>query len=117
VQQIFGESFERLTTPKPWSADELEQLVNLRRQAGLDWSEIAIRLDRTESGVKSKMKYIQYEAERSAKQPSVPFEREPIPDSVLIDRARRLAASARDLTASICGDPPRGYSALDRRMV
>ena len=29
--------------------------------------------------------------------------------------ARRKAADRRDLTAVICGDPPPGYSALDRR--
>lgn len=34
----------------------------------------------------------------------------------LIEQADRLAGySARDLTASICGDPPVGFSALDRR--
>jgi hypothetical protein len=39
------------------------------------------------------------------------------PPSILADRdARRAALERRDLSATICGDPPPGYSALDRRL-
>ena len=38
-----------------------------------------------------------------------------IPDSVLAERAARLALSPRDLTAAIAGDPLPGRSALERR--
>lgn len=37
-----------------------------------------------------------------------------VPEEVTADRDRRLAIR-RDLTAEFFGDPPRGYSALDRR--
>lgn len=37
------------------------------------------------------------------------------PDYVLAERERRReAVDARDTTATLCGDPPKGYSALDR---
>lgn len=106
------ESFERLTVPKPWPDEEIKRLFHLRNVLGRDWSEIAIDLGRTESGVKSKFKYATYE--RETKQPSVPFVREPVPDTVLVDRAKRLGSAARDLTASILGDPIPGWSALER---
>ena len=38
-----------------------------------------------------------------------------VPDSVLAERAARLALSPRDLTAAIAGDPLPGMSALERR--
>ena len=38
-----------------------------------------------------------------------------VPDTVLQERARRLAQSPRSLTAACMGDPPPGYSALDKR--
>lgn len=38
------------------------------------------------------------------------------PTQQMIDaRDARSAAKARDLTAALCGDPPVGYSALERR--
>lgn len=36
------------------------------------------------------------------------------PRETLDERAARRAASYRDLTASLMGDPPKGYSALDK---
>jgi len=38
---------------------------------------------------------------------------ERVPDSVLADREHRRGLAPRDLTASLCGDPLPGYSALD----
>lgn len=38
-----------------------------------------------------------------------------VPLRVLTDRRMRAAAEHRDLTAALMGDPPVGYSALDRR--
>lgn len=105
------ESFERLTVPQPWSEDQIKRLFYLRNSKGWNWAEIATDLGRTESGVKSKFKYVSFD--RETKVPSVPFVREPIPDIVLIDRARRLAASARDIAGAVFGDPPVGHSALD----
>ena len=45
----------------------------------------------------------------------VPFQFR-IPESVLTERERRNEAlDARDLTQSFCGDPPPGFSMLDRQ--
>jgi hypothetical protein len=38
-----------------------------------------------------------------------------IPDSVLADLSHRLSLEPRSLTAAYLGDPPPGYSALDRK--
>ncbi len=37
-----------------------------------------------------------------------------VPDDVMEDRERRLSVP-RSVTSTLCGDPPAGYSALDRR--
>ena len=37
------------------------------------------------------------------------------PDEIIHDREARHAAGPRDLTGAFFGDPPRGYSALERR--
>lgn len=111
--EIHSEAFERTTIPQAWSDEEIAKLMRLRLNVGLDWSEIALELGRTESGVKSKFKYVSYL--REVKAPSVPFVREPIPAGVLAEQARRLAAPARDLAGAIFRDPPKGFSALDRR--
>ena len=36
-------------------------------------------------------------------------------EEMLRERDKRNAAAARDLTGSVFGDPPKGYSALDRK--
>lgn len=36
-------------------------------------------------------------------------------EDILAERDRRASAPARNLTGAICGDPPVGFSALDRR--
>lgn len=38
-----------------------------------------------------------------------------VPQYVMDDRDRRLSFASRDLTAAFFGDPPPGYSALDKR--
>lgn len=38
-----------------------------------------------------------------------------VPRAVLAERADRLAAPYRNQVGALMGDPPRGYSALDRR--
>lgn len=106
-------AFERPTIPQPWPEPEVERLFHLRLVLGWSWAEIAGELGRTESGVKSKLKYEQ--ASRAIKSPSVPFVREPVPCEVLAEQARRVCAGARDLAGAVFGDPPRGFSALDRR--
>lgn len=106
-------AFERPTAPVAWADAEVERLMRLRLALGWSWDDIAADLGRTESGVKSKFKYEQHS--REVRAPSVPFVREPVPDCVMLDRARRLSAPFRDLAGAVFGDPPWGHSALDRR--
>lgn len=108
-------AFERPTAPVAWADAEVERLFHCRQVLGWDWGAIARELGRTESGVKSKFKYVQND--RLIKSPSVPFVREPIPADVLREQARRLSAPFRDLAGAVFGDPPWGHSALDRRVV
>lgn len=56
-----------------------------------------------------------YEAEMSP--PRLQFERAIIRPSaeLLAERDHRLSLEPRDLTAALLGDPPPGYSALERR--
>ena len=112
-QPTFFDAFERLNPPVPWTGEEVERLFQLRTQLGWDWAAIAVELGRTESGVKSKFKYVAFQ--KTVQAPSLPGQRDPIPDSVLNEQAKRMAARPRDLTGWVLGDPPRGFSALDKR--
>lgn len=105
--------FERTTIPQPWPDAEVARLMHLRTGLGWGWAEIASELGRTESGVKSKFKYEQHS--RECRVPSVPFVREPTPVEVLREQARRMTAPFRSQAAAAFGDPPFGFSALDRR--
>lgn len=107
-------TFERLTTPQPWPEAEVARLMHLRLELGWGWPEIALELGRTESGVKSKLKYEQFSKE--VRSPSIPFVREPIPKTVLAEQSQRIIAwGERSLTASLMGDPPVKFSALGKR--
>jgi hypothetical protein len=87
--------------------------MHLRVVLGWSWAQIALELSRTESGVKSRFKYETHS--REVKAPSVPFVREPTPAEVLLEQAKRLTAPFRSHAAAAFGDPPFGFSALDRR--
>jgi hypothetical protein len=107
-------AFERLTVPVAWPREEVARLLRLRLELGWGWAEIACELGRTESGVKSKFKYEMHS--REVRAPSLPFIREPVPESVLAEQARRIVAwGERSLTAAVFGDPPAQYSGLASR--
>lgn len=109
-------AFERPTIPQPWFDAEVADLMRLRSHLGWGWAEIAAKLGRTESSVKSRFKYETHS--REVKAPSVPFVREPVPDSVLKEQAKRIVAwGERSLTAAMMGDPPPGWDARARKMI
>jgi hypothetical protein len=90
--------------------------MHMRVQLGWSWGQIALELSRTESSVKSRFKYETHS--REVKAPSVPFVREPVPDSVLKEQARRVVAwGERSLTAAVFGDPPPGWDPRARKMI
>lgn len=106
--------FERLTVPQPWLDAEVAKLMHMRLMLGWSWGQIALELGRTESSVKSRFKYETHS--REVKAPSVPFVREPVPESVLKEQARRVVAwGERSLTATLMGDPPAQFSSLASR--
>lgn len=107
-------AYERKTIPQDWSEGEKLELFRLRLEEGRDWAEIALALRRTESGVKSKFKYEQFRRQMAAPEPAEA--REPVPDGVLREQARRIVAwGERTLTAAICGDPAPGFGAAASR--
>ena len=115
-QPTFFDAFERLNPPVAWSTEEVDRLFQLRVVLGWGWDAIARDMGRTESGVKSKFKAVVHS--RAPHAPSMPGVREPVPESVLNEQARRIVAwGERGLTATVLGDPPLQFSALAARKV
>jgi len=122
-------------TARPWKADELKRAIEMR-ESGLLLAEIASLIGRTEKAVRHKLgsssfspeqlktraeKAKEYRAlcglgggprvhsngwDKVASRPS---------DDLIKERDARWALQPRDLTAAFFGDPPVGYSALERR--
>jgi hypothetical protein len=89
-----------------WSAEDL-LLLRTRRREGVSFRKIAKEIGRKRDAVASKWHEISGEPDtKPAVRP---------PSLAMVERDRRLAADCRDLTAALMGDPPVGYSALDRR--
>lgn len=101
-----------MTTVKGKFSPAETEIVRKMVDAGLTDREIAISLNRTVQSVKDKTATIGYKPWKSI----LSMEGGPVPPRELInDRAARLASCHRDLTGSLMGDPPKGYSALDKR--
>jgi IS30 family transposase len=106
-----------------WSEEEDRILVEM---CDASIKEIAERLGRTEGGVAGRRKRLRMSQEQRAairsrerqqykKRNHAPVRSNKVPDSILIDRDYRASLEPRDNTAAILGDPPVGYSALERR--
>jgi hypothetical protein len=116
-----------------WLPEEVALLQKLREQ-NFTYRQIAERLSRPWKGVRAKLarmrmtpemrkRYNENERLRGKKFLSprkvagityMAPEISKVPPELLADREARHAAP-RDLTGLICGDPPRGFSALERR--
>jgi hypothetical protein len=108
-----------------WSWDAIgeamcESWVTIRSAVQPEWGE-AYRAKKRRASKKSHDRYKKSRlAERKMpagaglknQQPGKSLE---IPQSVLLDRERRLELAPRDITAALMGDPIPGRSALDRR--
>jgi hypothetical protein len=92
---------------KSWTDEEVEHALGLRR-LGLAVKQIALKIGRTELAVFSKFTEISH----NSAQPQVC---RVTPEALAAREARRDGYDRRDLTATFCGDPPVGYSALDDR--
>jgi len=86
-----------------YSVEELDTMADMHER-GASVHEIAAALNRKVESVTSRM--ISSNLIRS--------HREKCPASVAKDRAARANSPHRNLTASLMGDPPKGYSALDK---
>lgn len=94
-----------------WTDAETRLLFELREDEGWEWDRISRHL--RVSAHKCEVKYNNERARRRL----VRGDRfEKAPNAAFIERERRdLARRAQSLTGSVSGDPPPGYSALDRR--
>ena len=103
-----GVSLKRVS----WSKEEKALLINLKENARLGWSEIAVRLGRPSGTCYSKYKYLKHIGSTGPRIQTTNGLM--IPEQVLAERERRQSAPLT-ISAYVLGDPPRGYSALDRK--
>lgn len=103
---------------RPWSDEDVARLIHMREVQCLPWSVMDEALGRSKGGSQLK-----YGLVRKLRQPSPDMGRGhagsgraiPSPEQ-LAEREQRSAAANRMTPTSIFfGDPPPGYSALDRR--
>ncbi|MEX2126943.1 MAG: hypothetical protein WD871_01700 [Xanthobacteraceae bacterium] len=105
-----------------WSPEEFAHLRATREECGTDIEcarRLADELGRSEMSIRAKLQTMRYDDEREANdlagRPARPAA-DAAPPSALIERERReRARGAQDITGLTFGDPPPGFSALDRR--
>ena len=98
-----------------WTDDDVSRMIDMRERQCLSWSVIDAELKRPAGG-----SCIKYESLRRPKLPSMHPNDAGGRITLSVDQemertARRQASLQRDLTAEIFGDPPPGFSALDKR--
>lgn len=115
--------------------DEETTILREMMGAARDVSEIMARLGRSKHSIKERWRWInRTEEDRVRRQKQINLNRHmrnnciagvgasrlvsyrEIPEEVTIIRAARLNAGPQSLTGAFFGDPPRGFSALDRKM-
>lgn len=102
-----------------WSDDDIARLLHMRDVQCLPWSVIDAALKRSKGG--SQLKYgavrtVTTERESRAGRRHAGVGRvEPSAEQIEARAARHVAAERMTTTAMFFGDPPPGYSALDRR--
>jgi hypothetical protein len=100
----------RVSHGKWWSPEEWAKLVALKA-TGKQWVQIGREMGRSPSSCSSKFAY---ECHASARDQCLPMVVHlDIPAEVIADARRRMEAP-RTLSAMFFGDPPQGFSALDR---
>jgi hypothetical protein len=116
-----------------WSEEETQRLLDLMKTHGRDFKTIGRLMGRTHQSCEHRWRWINMPAdqlerrnkgeaarkakirnlERGAKH-DLPVRKMIIPDHVIIDQQRRLSAPLT-ISSYVLGDPPPGFSALDRR--
>ncbi len=117
-----------------WSPEDWATVVRMRAE-GMTIGAVAARIGRRVNTLKAKIRWEAMDSDERASRAArikgykrkhrqtikterqfemVRKEGRPSEESIA-DRERRHAAGPRDLTGAFFGDPPRGYSALERR--
>lgn len=89
--------------PRPWTEWEVNQ-AKLMHERGYSFWKIGEHIGRKGDVVKNKLVPPQPRDRYKRDLPKLKAERD----------ARKAASDRRDLTSTFCGDPPKGYSALDQ---
>jgi hypothetical protein len=95
---------------RAWTADETATLQRMLG-AGATWRQVATELGRSMQSIKGKIETVYKQSAGSAGD----VRRIHVPETALVERDRYLAAPPRDLTGFMLGDPPVGFSALERK--
>lgn len=114
-----------------WTDEDTQTLIAMQA-AGHSHADIGRAVNRSGPSVKEKWRWIRRSAEimearrertngvrrenrrsESAEPNHIVIRQQPVPDQLFVDRERRLSAQ-RTITGFLCGDPPPGFSALDR---
>lgn len=99
---------------RPWTEEECDLLVELRDDEAMEWPAIAAQLMRRPRTCEER--YHVVKARRLAAAGLPARYNNKASQAALIDRERRAELrSGMDLTSTFFGDPPPGYSALDRK--
>lgn len=100
-----------------WSDADTERARQLLK-SGADDATFRSELGRTKGSAKSRMFTVKFKERISQRNRKDPNSRRPesfhVPPHVIEDAARR-ANAPRSITATLLGDPPVGFSALERR--
>ena len=107
-------AYERKTIPQAWSEEQKAKLMRMRLVEGRDWDEIAVELGRSVPAVKSKFKYEAFQQQKLRQVSESVTSDRTVPRDVVAEQVRRLSAPSRDIAGAVFGDPPVGFSALDR---
>jgi hypothetical protein len=97
-------------TMRKWSDGE-EATLRRMRDEGATRTSISAALGRSVSSIQAKIETMLRQTVGTAGDVT----RVNVPESALVERARYLAAPPRDLTGFMLGDPPVGFSALERK--
>ena len=97
-----------------WNEDETNKAQTMKRN-GHTLDEIGKALGRTANAVSRRLSYFNLSVATKKQPHNLTGYSMSVPADVLESREVRLAAPQRDLTGHLFGDPPVGYSALERR--
>jgi hypothetical protein len=99
---------------RPWLPSEIATMLRMREQERRTWAEIDRTLKRPTGSSSSKYETVKRGREVSGN--TVGGGRVVLTEEqIAAQAARKAAENKKTLTAAVLGDPPPGYSALDRR--